>query len=222
MAAAVTIAPIHSNRPELTDRVKAEGAGSASKTETPLAPSNNATEYAVEFERLGVVMNHGGFAARARAKPDESSESTAAPEEGFAVRARGTSDESPQSTAYPPVVPLPTPSPLPYTFEMRQQWEGVVTRVDEDEFSVVLRDITTPNGGPELEAVLPIEEVSPDDLPLLVEGAVLYWTIGYEHTLTGQIKRVSHIRLRRLPTWTVKDLERVRRRAAELDELFQE
>jgi hypothetical protein len=75
-------------------------------------------------------------------------------------------------------------------------------------------------GGPELEAVLPLEEVSAEDLPLLAEGAVLYWTIGYEQTLTGQRKRVSIIRLRRLPAWTRSDLERVRRRAAELSELF--
>lgn len=117
------------------------------------------------------------------------------------------------------IVRLPRRSALPYHFEMRQQWEGVVTRVAQDEFSVVLRDLT-PAKAADLEAVLPLEEVSDEDLPLLKEGAVLYWTIGYEHTLTGQRKRVSIIRLRRLPAWTRKDIGRVKEKAAELEKLF--
>lgn len=118
------------------------------------------------------------------------------------------------------IVRLPRPSALPYHFELRQQWEGVVTRIARDEFSVVLRDLT-PSKAADLEAVLPLEEVSEEDLPLLKEGAVLYWTIGYEHTLTGQRKRVSIIRLRRLPAWTRKDIGRVKERAAELKKLFE-
>ena len=117
------------------------------------------------------------------------------------------------------VVRLPDPTPLDYTFDVRQQWEGVVTSIGVDEFSVVLRDILRVDT-PEYEALLPTEEISEDDLPLLKEGAVLYWTIGYKQNRTGTRERVSAIRLRRLPAWSRADIERVRKEAHELDELF--
>jgi len=91
---------------------------------------------------------------------------------------------------------LPEPTAQNYAFDLRQQWEGVVTRIDYDEFSVVLRD-TAKVHAPEYEAVLSKEEVPEEDLVLLKPGAILYWTIGYETTRTGQRKRVSSIRLRR-------------------------
>ena len=43
------------------------------------------------------------------------------------------------------VVRLPDPTPLDYWFDVRQQWEGVVTSVNGDEFSVVLRDVSRAN-----------------------------------------------------------------------------
>jgi hypothetical protein len=119
------------------------------------------------------------------------------------------------------VVRRPDPTPLDYWFDVRQQWEGVVTSVGGDagdEFTVVLRDVSHADA-PEYEAVLSMEEISEDDLPLLKEGAVLYWTIGYK-TRAGTRERVSTIRLRRLPAWSRADIKRVQRRAQELDELF--
>jgi hypothetical protein len=119
------------------------------------------------------------------------------------------------------VVRLPAPTAPEYSFDLRQQWEGVVTEVERDEFTVVLRDTLNPDA-PEFDATLPLEEVTADDFPLLQPGAVLYWAIGYERTRTGQVKRVSTIRLRRLPAWSKADIERVDRRARDLDVLFRE
>jgi hypothetical protein len=104
--------------------------------------------------------------------------------------------------------------------EVHQQWEGVVSSIDGDEFSVVLRDLTHPDGG-EHEAVLPIEEIPEDDLPLLQVGAVLYWTIGYRQSRTGQRDRVSSICLRKSPAWTRADIARVQREARALDDLWE-
>jgi hypothetical protein len=132
--------------------------------------------------------------------------------------AASTSVEQKSGSPVEHVVRRPEPSPLGYRFDVRQQWEGIVTSVDRDEFSVVLRDVIRRNA-PEFEAVLSIEEISEDDLPLLKEGAVLYWTIGYK-TRAGTTERVSTIRLRRLPAWSRSDLERVQRQAHELDEMF--
>ncbi|MBV9945546.1 MAG: hypothetical protein JOZ69_01705 [Myxococcales bacterium] len=126
-----------------------------------------------------------------------------------------------RSPAVENVVRLPVPTALDYTFDLRQQWEGVVAEVADDEFAVVLRDTSNPQA-PEFDAVLPLEEVPDEDLPLLKPGAVLYWTIGYEHTRSGQVKRVSTLRLRRLPAWSKADIERVEKRAHALDALFED
>jgi len=134
--------------------------------------------------------------------------------------ATGTSTSLEYQKALPlgNVVRLPNPTPLDYWFDVRQQWEGVVTSMGDDEFSVVLRDVSRAEAS-EYEAVLSKEEISEDDLPLLKAGAVLYWTIGYK-TRAGTRERVSTIRLRRLPAWSRADIERVKRQAGELDDLF--
>lgn len=149
------------------------------------------------------------------------------------VREMGALGASEQSAVWPDralfevpllkdnVARLPAQTPLGYSFDVRQQWEGVVTSVSEDEFGVVLRD-TRNATAPEYEAVLPLEEIAEDDLALVKVGAVLYWTIGYKQSRTGQLERVSNIRLRRLPAWTQSDVRRVTEAAAEFDELFKD
>jgi len=109
-------------------------------------------------------------------------------------------------------------TPAEYAFDMRGQWEGTVTQISADEFSVVLRDIMNP-GGEEYDAVFSIDEVADDDRGLLKEGAILYWTIGYEQRRGGR-RRYSELRLRRLPAWSRADLARVERESRELDDLF--
>jgi hypothetical protein len=111
-------------------------------------------------------------------------------------------------------------APAAYTFDMRGQWEGTVTKVDArtEEFSVVLRDIKNP-GSEEYDAVFSIEDVTLEDRDLLTEGAIFYWTIGYEQR-RGQRRHVSEVRFRRLPAWSRADLARVEKAARELDDLF--
>jgi len=198
MAAAVSIAPIQTNS---ADPAVRRALLMTAEAEAPIAPTNADLEF--RSLDLGVLI-----ASEVSPQHVQQGEET-------------TSSSQPSAAPADRVVRLPRASPLPYTFELRQQWEGVVTRIARDEFSVVLRDISA-TGSPELEAILPIEEVSEEDVPLLAEGAVLYWTIGYEQTLTGQRKRVSIIRFRRLPSWTRKDIARLKERVGELDELFAE
>jgi hypothetical protein len=112
----------------------------------------------------------------------------------------------------------PEPTPAAYSFDMRGQWEGTVTEVGADEFSVVLCDILNP-GAEEYDAVFSLEEVADEDRDLLKEGAILYWTIGYEQR-GGQRRRISEVRLRRLPAWSRADLARVEKASRELDDLF--
>jgi hypothetical protein len=92
---------------------------------------------------------------------------------------------------------------------MLQQWEGTVTKVAHDEFSAVLRDLTQPTR-PEEQASFPFEQVPDADGSLVVPGAVFYWSIGYEVTLTGTRKTVSMLRFRRLPAWSRSELRRIK------------
>jgi hypothetical protein len=119
----------------------------------------------------------------------------------------------------PRITRLPEVPPADYRFALLQQWEGVVQEVTGDEFSAVVRDLTDPNHAEE-EAVLAIQEVTPDDLPLLAPGAIFYWSIGYRTSRVGQVDRVSTIRFRRLPAWSRLDLQRRDQRATALMERF--
>jgi hypothetical protein len=94
-------------------------------------------------------------------------------------------------------------------FILLQRWEGTVTNVHVEEFSAVLRDLSRA-ASPEEQASFPLDEVPDADRSLLVPGAVFYWTIGYEVTLTGTRKTVSMLRFRRLPAWSESDLRRIR------------
>jgi len=115
-------------------------------------------------------------------------------------------------------VPRPAISRAEYTFDMRGQWEGVVTDIRSDDFSVVLRDLVNPASA-EYEAVFSIDEVADDDRKLLKAGAIFYWTIGYQQR-RGQRLRVSEVRFRRLPAWSRSDMERIKKAAHALDDLF--
>ena len=99
-------------------------------------------------------------------------------------------------------------------FVSLQKWEGYVTKINNDTFNARLVNLTT--DGPEEEVGLPINEVSKDDLDLLVEGAVFYWNIGYYDHISGQRTRSSIIRFRRLPMWRESDLEKAVSDAEEL------
>jgi phage FluMu protein gp41 len=132
-------------------------------------------------------------------------------------------DGDAQTCAYEPLEPavvLPAQRETDRNLLPLQQWEGVVTRVLSDEFTITLRDLTHP-GSPEEEATVPVAEVTLEDRRLLVPGAVLYWSIGYQTIrASGQVQRVSDIRLRRLPAWSKRDLERVAQRARVLRDNF--
>jgi hypothetical protein len=103
-------------------------------------------------------------------------------------------------------------------FVLKQQWQGVVTSVGDDAFTVDLKDLTDPDS-PEETAELLREDVDPQDLALLEPGAIFYWSIGYEDTRRGR-ERKSIIRFLRLPGWTATDLEAIEREAHELNVFF--
>ncbi|MCY1551322.1 hypothetical protein D9M68_876420 [compost metagenome] len=65
-----------------------------------------------------------------------------------------------------------------------------------------------------------IGEVSDDDHELIAEGAIFYWSVGYEIARSKQRSTVSTIRFRRLNFWKRPQMERALERAKNLADWF--
>lgn len=106
------------------------------------------------------------------------------------------------------------------SFHPIQEWEGAVTNVDGDTFTARLTDLTAGKRVAEEEADFLVDDLTDDDLQLLVPGAIFRWVVGYQRASGGSKKRVSHVVFRRLPMLTEKDAAEAReegtRRAAAL------
>ncbi|WP_320041958.1 hypothetical protein [uncultured Desulfobacter sp.] len=96
-----------------------------------------------------------------------------------------------------------------------QKWRGYVTKKNDDYFTAIITDCSTNH--PDEEVDLPLEIISPDDLHLVVEGALFDWHIGYEKN-SGTTQKYSKILFRRMPRWTISDFEQ----ANELKNKFKE
>ena len=105
----------------------------------------------------------------------------------------------------------------------RQLWEGTVTEVLESGFAAILRDKTDPSN-PEEQVSFEFDqtEISPEDLKFVNPGSSFYWIIGNECTAAGQVKNVSMVQFRRMPTWTQRRLQRAADHARRLRDSFQE
>lgn len=101
-------------------------------------------------------------------------------------------------------------------FQRLQEWEGIVTQVNDKEetFTARLIDITNANN-PEEETDFSIDELSTDDMKMLNEGALFRWVIGYDIN-NGTKRKLSQIIFRRLPQWTKTDIVEADKEAEEL------
>ena len=97
------------------------------------------------------------------------------------------------------------------TMQALQEWEGFVLEEREEEFLARLRDLTVGRDGllsgetDEQEAIIPLSELSADDLRKVRPGSVFRWVIGYERLPSGTKRRVSQIVFRDLPALTEQD-----------------
>lgn len=94
-----------------------------------------------------------------------------------------------------------------------KKYEGFVTARGEDSFWARLFESNSDY--PVIEAEFDLEELSEIDRELAVEGAPMVWTIGYAYDGSTR-KRESLIYMRRLPPWSVKELEQGRKAAEDL------
>lgn len=112
-------------------------------------------------------------------------------------------------------------SPLKGKFKLLQLWEGRVTDIRDDEFDAIISDKTNPDFFDELVTIDSVE-LSPDDAPLLKEGAVFYWSIGYlDYPGRGRV-RESKLRFRRLKGWTEKEIQQAKRIGRQFAQFFEQ
>lgn len=105
------------------------------------------------------------------------------------------------------------------SFHLLQEWEGYVIEIGEDDLTVRLLDLTAGSSHEEEEAVIPLSEISEDDLKRLRLGSIFRWVIGYERSASGTKRRVSQLGFRDLPVMTKQDIaegEEWARRVAQL------
>lgn len=103
--------------------------------------------------------------------------------------------------------------------KLLQQWECVVSRVQDDCVECELHDLTDESKPVEVAEVY-LEQFNHYDRPLLCEGAVFYWSIGYKTKKTGQIIGYWELRVRRMPQLSNLKKREISDRAKQLSELI--
>lgn len=104
-------------------------------------------------------------------------------------------------------------------FEALQQWECIVLELREDCVYCQLHDLTDESNPDEFAEVL-LSEFNEYDRPILCEGSIFYWSVGYIHRPRGQIRRSSQLRVRRMPPLSSSKRTEISKRVQKLRGLF--
>lgn len=103
------------------------------------------------------------------------------------------------------------------TSQLLAEWHGQVVEVLRDTFVAQLKGKHGEAvAGRDEEAVIPIEEVQPDDLDLLAPGAFFRLCISYSVDTYGSHRRITDVVFRRLPAYRRDELEQAQSRGREL------
>lgn len=103
-------------------------------------------------------------------------------------------------------------------FVSLQSWEGIVIKIGKKSFHARLFDLT--RRGYEEEVELPLDEVSSGDRDLVSPGSAFYWSIGYLESKTGQRRRESITRFKRLGRWLKTEKETAKIEAKKIREII--
>jgi hypothetical protein len=96
-----------------------------------------------------------------------------------------------------------------------QRWEGYVLEINSDHFVARLDDLTTP--GTHEIINFGLDDISPEDEPLLKIGGTFYFSVGYVLN-NGQREKTSLLRFKRIAEWTEEEYDRAIDRAQSLSE----
>lgn len=106
--------------------------------------------------------------------------------------------------------------PSAVTFQRLEVREGVVLDVGSEAFRARLVD---PRGiEPDEEVEIEIDSLSRSDLPMVAQGALFFWAIGYVTRATGRRQLTLKVEFRRLRPGTRGARERARRAGREYAE----
>lgn len=184
--------------------------------------TNSATQVIPEDQDMGQFYRTVASSVRSLAPyrerivaPDQSASDTyIRSRPGVPGFLRATDVGVPQVRHRPQVghVMIPGPiAPQAHRFRVLKAWEGTVLDARNGDETFVARLFDRACGEAD-EAEIYRAEVSDEDLQLLDDGAIFYWTIGYRVGPDGR-ERVSRIKFRRLPAWS-QDALQVAERAA--------
>ena len=95
-----------------------------------------------------------------------------------------------------------------------QKWIGHVINFNEKAFTARLIDLTI--GGTDEIGEFELDEISIDDIKLIKKGASFYWSIGYAHSLNGQVTKESLLRFQRVVDFTNDDIDEALDRANDM------
>ena len=106
-----------------------------------------------------------------------------------------------------------------HRFKVLQQWECIVTAIQDDCVCCEMHDLTDESNPAEYAEVL-IEEFSEYDRPMLAEGSVFYWSVGHIQKANGQIRKSSELRVRRMPPLTSSQRAEIAKKVGQLRDLI--
>lgn len=106
------------------------------------------------------------------------------------------------------------------TLKLNQQWECVISAVRDEVVECEMHDLLDPRQPVEVAEIY-IAKFEEFDRPLLEEGAVFYWSIGVHWQDSGQIRKYSRLRLRRMPQLSASQLSDITTKANEIFSLFE-
>lgn len=88
-----------------------------------------------------------------------------------------------------------------------QRWQGHVLNFNENNshFTAKVEDLSAPGGTYEI-LEFDIDDVSPDDQPLVQIGAIFYWSVGSLMS-NGQLSKQSILRFKRVAVWTQTEFD---------------
>lgn len=112
-------------------------------------------------------------------------------------------------------VVLPQSINLAASYKVLGKWHCYVTEIGDTSFKAIASDIQ--NAADDIAVEFEKSEVAPGDLSLLREGAIFYWSIYYQDSISGSRSRQSEIVFRRLKNINQKSIDRARELAELID-----
>lgn len=105
-------------------------------------------------------------------------------------------------------------------FRLLQSFEGEVLERTDISILAEVSDKTKPSNPMEVVEI-PLDELTPDDVPLATPGSVFYWSMGYRDVVGEPRRRVSQIRFQRLPNWSDLEIRQAKDFAQDYLSLFE-